>query len=242
MTARPLCVVAAAFALSASTSPSAAAQSWLKRLMRFAGLTASPGQMKAPEEIDAGDVWVADVELHTVTQLSRNGGYRWPVFHPVSSVVLVLKDRSLVRIEPDGTATRLRELRNVAKLVGFDRDDPDLLLVVDDIGSSGSPLVVLSLQSGVMRALPYDSKSGAQRRMLEHIRGQKRVYGDATVYVNEEQKAGLARTQEWTEVYLRRGDAPPENVSRCDGVNCQQPSLSRDGRRMAFIKVGSGPR
>jgi Tol biopolymer transport system component len=30
----------------------------------------------------------------------------------------------------------------------------------------------------------------------------------------------------------------PQNVSGCDGVNCGQPALSPDGRRVAFVKAG----
>jgi hypothetical protein len=70
------------------------------------------------------------------------------------------------------------------------------------------------------------------------IRGQERDYGTTTLYLKTESKQGLSRTAEWTDVWLRRGDAGPVNVSRCDGVNCGQPALSPDGRRVAFVKAG----
>ena len=82
-----------------------------------------------------------------------------------------------------------------------------------------------------MAPLPYDAKSDGERRMLVQIRGQERVYGDASVYVKTESKRGMTRAIEWTDVYLRRGNQPPQNVSTCDGVNCGQPALSPDGRR-----------
>jgi Tol biopolymer transport system component len=74
--------------------------------------------------------------------------------------------------------------------------------------------------------------------MLAQVRGQERTYGDAAVYVKTESKRGLSRTIEWTDVYFRRGSSPPQNLSACDGVNCGQPSLSPDGRRIAFVKAG----
>ncbi len=101
-----------------------------------------------------------------------------------------------------------------------------------------APLGVLSLKTGKVAPLPYDAASSDQQRMLAQVRGQERVYGDASVYVKTESKAGLSRTIEWTDVYLRRGNAPPQNVSACDGVNCGQPALSPDGRRVAFVKSG----
>ena len=120
---------------------------------------------------------------------------------------------------------------------------PEVVAPVDEVvvlldGSGRSPLGVLSLKSGTVTPLPHDAKSDAERRMLAQVRGQERVYGDAGVYVKTESKAGLSRTIEWTDVYLRRGNAPPQNVSACDGVNCGQPALSPDGRRVAFVKSG----
>ena len=37
---------------------------------------------------------------------------------------------------------------------------------------------------------------------------------------------------------LERPVPVPQNLSACDGVNCGQPSLSPDGRRIAFVKAG----
>jgi Tol biopolymer transport system component len=65
------------------------------------------------------------------------------------------------------------------------------------------------------------------------------VYGDTRVYTETESKRGLSRNIEWTDVYLRRSNAAPLNVSTCDGVNCIQPALSPDGRSVAFVKAGA---
>jgi hypothetical protein len=56
------------------------------------------------------------------------------------------------------------------------------------------------------------------------------------VYVKTESKQGFAGVVEWTDVYLKRG-TDPVNVSRCDGVGCGQPSLSRDGGQVVFVKA-----
>jgi hypothetical protein len=124
----------------------------------------------------------------------------------------------------------------VLKLVGFDANNADAIVVLLDGGAS--PLGVLSVKTGKVVPLPYDGKSDAERRMLAQVRGQERTYGDASVYVRTESKRGLSRAIEWTDVYLRRGNAPPQNVSACDGVSCGQPALSPDGRRIAFVKAG----
>jgi len=104
-------------------------------------------------------------------------------------------------------------------------------------GGDASPLAVVSLKGGRITPLPYDAKNRAERGVLQQIRGQDRIYGDTIVYVQTETKQGLARRIEWTDVYVRRGTGAPQNVSACSGVSCGQPTLSSDGRSLAFVKV-----
>lgn len=111
-------------------------------------------------------------------------------------------------------------------------------MVLLDAGAGQSPLAAVSLKSGSVTPLPYDSKAEDQRRVLAQIRAQDRVYGETTVYTRTESKQGLSRKIEWTDVYLQKGQSPPQNISACDGANCVQPSLSPDGRTVAFVRTG----
>ena len=212
------------------------AETMVEKLLRVSGLTASPAEMRGPgDEPEAGDVWVVSPG-GAPAALTSGGGYRSPVFSPDGSV-FALKGDAVVRVAPGSVAT-LQKVSGALKLVGFDGRNADEVVVLLDRGGAGSPLGVLSLKSGKMATLPYDAKSDGERRMLVQIRGQERVYGDASVYVKTESKRGMTRAIEWTDVYLRRGNQPPQNVSTCDGVNCGQPALSPDGRRVAFVKSG----
>ena len=212
------------------------AETMVEKLLRVSGLTASPAEMRGPgDEPDAGDVWVASPG-GAPAALTSGGGYRSPVFSPDGSV-FALKGDTVVRVAPGSVAT-FQKVSGALKLVGFDGKNADEIVVLLDSGGSGSPLGVLSLKTGKMVPLPYDAKSDGERRMLVQIRGQERVYGDASVYVKTESKRGMTRAIEWTDVYLRRGNQPPQNISTCDGVNCGQPALSPDGRRVAFVKAG----
>jgi len=212
------------------------AETMVEKLLRVSGLTASPAEMRGPgDEPEAGDIWVASPGAPPAA-LTSGGGYRSPVFAPDGSV-FALKGETVVRVAP-GTVATLQKVSGARKLVGFDGKNADEIVVLLDSGGAASPLGVLSLKTGKMAALPYDSKSESERRMLVQIRGQERVYGDASVYVKTESKRGMTRAIEWTDVYLRRGSQPPQNVSGCDGVICGQPALSPDGRRVAFVKAG----
>jgi hypothetical protein len=212
------------------------AESVLDKLLRIAGLTAAPGQMRS-EEVGSGSIWVANLERGTVNRLTADSGYRSPVFSPADSSIVALKDDLLVRIPPEGGApTAIQKVPGAVKLVGFDGKHPDEIVILLDGGSS--PLAVLSLKDGKIRTLPYDTKSDAQRHILAQIRGQDRVYGTTSVYLKTERKQGLSRAIEWTDVYLQRDGSMPQNVSGCEGANCAQPALSPDGRRVAFVKTG----
>ena len=216
----------------------AAAESMVERLLRVAGLTAAPAQMRGPgDEVEAGDIWVAGTGAGRAAALTSGGGYRTPVFAPDDGNIVALKGETLVRIPAGGgAAAPVQRAPGVLKLIGFDAGNADEIVVLLDGGAA--PLGVLSVKSGKVTPLPYDAKSDAERRMLAQVRGQERTYGDAAVYVKTESKRGLSRTIEWTDVYFRRGGSPPQNLSACDGVNCGQPSLSPDGRRIAFVKAG----
>jgi hypothetical protein len=109
--------------------------------------------------------------------------------------------------------------------------------VLTDAPPLASPLAVLSLKTGRLAPLPHDPQSAAEARLIAFMRGDERVYGDTRVYTKSESRRGALRPIEWTDVYVARGVAPPVNVSACDGVNCSAPALSRDGRRIVYVKA-----
>ena len=209
----------------------------LSKLLRIAGLTAAPSQMRGPADNAAvGDIWIANVDRRPARALTTNGGYRSPIFVNDTPVVLALRGNSVVRLGAQGgSAIPLAGAPKIVKLVGIDATSPDEVIVLLD--APASPLGVLSLQSGRVTPLPYDDSSDEQRRMLAQIRAQDRTYGETKVYTKTETKSGLSRPIEWTDVFLTRGAGSPQNVSACDGVNCVQPALSPDGRSVAFVKL-----
>jgi hypothetical protein len=217
----------------------AGADTLLDKLLSIAGLTAAPAQLRGPgDEISVGNIWIADLERRTATALTADGGYRSPVFSLAGENVYALKDGAIVRFSQDGrNGVIVQKAPGALKLVGLDPKSADEMVVLLESGTN-SPLAVVSLKSGTMTPLPYNAKSEEQREMLALVRGQRRVYGNTSVYLKTESKRGLSRTIEWTDVYVRRGDEEPQNVSACGGVNCAQPALAPDGRRLAFIKTG----
>ena len=213
----------------------AAADSLLDKLLRIAGLTAAPGEMR--DVVDPGSIWITTLERGAVTRLTADSDYRSPVFSLADGSIVALKGDTVVHIPIESSAPAvIQRVTGAVKLVGFDSKNPDEIVIL--LAGGSSPLAVLSLRNGKVTLLPYDAKSDDQRRMLAKIRGQDRVYSTTSVYLKTEKKQGLLRAIEWTDIYLRRGDSTPQNVSHCDGMNCTQPALSPDERRVAFVKTG----
>ena len=234
-------------ALSATLAAAAAAQAprrsetLLTKLLRIAGLSAAPSQMRGPgEELPRGNIWIVEVEgAARARPLTMPGGYRSPIVAPDRTTVLALRSDAIVQLSTSADG-RERELvprvNGIVKLVGIDGANAAEVVVLRDGSDGGSPLATVSLRTGAVTPLPLDPASEAERRMLAQIRAQERQYGDTVVYTRTESKPGLARPIEWIDVFVRRGTAAPQNVTRCDGLNCTQPSLSPDGRFLVFVQ------
>lgn len=228
------CVLLLAIGVLTLSASAAAQETLLQKLLRIAGLTAAPSQLRAPgDDREPGNIWLADLRDDTTRALTTGGGYQSPIFAP-DGTIYALKTDTIVRVALDGTATVVHRAPGVAKLAGLNGDNGDEMVVLMR-AASGPPLATLSLGTGTLTPLPDPDAQSA--RVLAQIRAEDRVYGATAVYTRSAEKRGLSRTIEWTDVYVKRGDAAPVNVSRCDGVNCGQPALSPDGQMVVFVRM-----
>lgn len=218
--------------------PTRKTETFWHKVLRVSGIAQSPSTLKGPgDEVTRGQVWIADVAADKARRLTSSGGFRSPVFLPDGSELLALKGTNVVSLGfADGKVTNLFTVTGVAKLVGFSEDDPDKVLVVSR-DSSGQPGVAfLSVSTGKLEPLSYDPSSNDDRHLVEHLSAWDRHYGDTTVYVDQQTKSGLSGTLSWADVFLKQGAGTARDVSNCDGTNCGQPSLSRDGKLVAFVR------
>lgn len=209
-----------------------------QRLSRILGLTATPSTQKGPGDDDAtGEVWVVDLSRNSRLKLTQGDSYHSPIFAEGDKNILAFQGNEIVQIPVSGGETRkLVTVKGVSKLIGVDRDNQRQVLVLSEEQNRIS-LKLLSLTTGKMTAVPFDERSRDDRRIIVHLRGWERVYGDSKVYVEKETKNTSIGSTEWTDVYFKRGDSEPVNVSRCDGINCGQPSLSQNKRFIVYIKI-----
>jgi hypothetical protein len=236
-------------ASSAQTPPAAKQQKAPKpqtetfwhKVLRVSGIAESPSTLKGPgDEVEHGQIWVAEIAEGGTRKLTDSGGFRSPVFIPGGKDILALKGTYVVRISfPSGKLTSLYAVTGIRKLVGFSSDDPDQVLALivahDTPGDVG--VAFLSVSGGKLDPLSYDPLSAGDRHMLEHLSAWDRDYGETRVYIGEQTKSGMAGTLSWTDVFLKKGSNAPIDVSNCDGINCGQPSLSPDGKLLAFVRA-----
>jgi len=217
------------------------ARSFTERLLKFLGISASPSTFKGPgDEVVTGDVWLADLESKTTRALTILGGYRSPIFLSGSNDILALRGTDVMRIASGGgDGKKLYSVDGIAKLVGCSSEDRNQAVVLLRGETDGRPRVgVLTISTGATIAMPYDVSSSQDRQMVESLQGWTRTYGDRELYVDGQSKEAFSGTVEWTDVFLKLGNAKPFDVSQCDGTNCGQPSLSENKRLVVFVKSG----
>lgn len=225
------------FIVAMGLGPLSYGQDFTTKVLDFLGISATPGAQRGEVETEfSGDIWLAELDTGARSRLTQEGGYRSPVFMPSDKGILALKGDDLEFIplsggEPEKRAT----LAGVMKLVGFHQQDKDKLLVLFK-GNSGTAVGILSLKDGKVSPVPYGNKDIS---ILNHLRGWERVYDKTVLQVRIEYAPGTGQSQEWTDVYIKRGADSPQNISRCKGTNCGQPSLSSDGNKVAYIKAQS---
>ena len=122
-----LSVIVAILAFSAA----AAAESLVEMLLRVAGLTVMPDQMRETDPAP-GDIWVVSPGVTPPTALTSGGGYRSPVFSLTDATIVALKRDSVVRISVSGAVERLHNVPGIVKLIGFDAKNAHEVVVLLD--------------------------------------------------------------------------------------------------------------
>lgn len=108
--------------------------------------------------------------------VTKEGGYLSPIFAPDGHTVYALKDGFVQKIPVSGGLPEsIKKVSGAEKLVGFDKSNPQEILIL--LKNPSSPLVSLFLKDRSVQNHPYDSNSIELQRAIGKIRNQDRDNG-----------------------------------------------------------------
>jgi hypothetical protein len=161
-------------------------------------------------------------------RLAEGSDFVSPVFQPGGKYVFALRAGDLVRIpSTGGTAAKVLTLPGVVKLVGFDKTNPDRVLVLLRPGPPGTAVTVdvalVSVKTGKRQLIAQNQAADSEE--TESLLGWQRQYGN--VYVRPQ----------GTDIVVG-GIQPVEiPVSDCRDAVCGQPSYSPELGKVVFIRT-----
>ena len=222
-----------------ATPGSGTTRSFWEKVLKVVGISANPNDLKGPNDASTGRVWAIDVQRHTRHAVTKTGGFRSPVYEPGDRSLLSLRGEDLVRIPlPEGEPVKLFTLKDALKIVGFNRENKDdVLILTQKPGDNLLTVVVLSLKSRQYTQLKYDPNSDDQR-LVNHLAGWDRVYGDTLLIVQRKKKKTSQGEEELANIVLEKKGHEAETLTPSDEVDCLQPCLSWDHHYVVFIKKG----
>jgi len=226
-----------------TNSPPQKSKSFIDWVLDFLSISYTPGALKAPvSDLANGQIWIVDMKSGSAHPLTLSGSFRSPVFLAGSGNILALRGNDVVRIpSAGGDATKLFSADGIQKLVGTGSHDPGKVLVLLRNEASSHPKVaLLTVETRAITNLPYDENSSVDLQFVEELEGWSHTYGESRVSVKRQTKEALAGTVVWSDVFVSAPGRAALNVSRCDGINCGQPSLSPDGTLLVYVKETPG--
>ncbi len=231
-------------ALAASPCDPDASQSLWQKTLRVLGIPANPGTKGPADPPPPGDLYSNTADGSPArARVTEGGGYRSPVFASDDQQLLALRHDALVLVRTDrGVVTDpewLMDLPDAVRLAGLSEDDPNLLLVLLEEDGDRRPAVVCLEGRRLAR---LDANAGQKKdigKLLKRLRSAERHYRDGDVVVASEKNGEGGR-----DVVVRsktgKAGATSADVSKCGRDVCTQGALSRDLKRVVFVRTPSG--
>lgn len=241
---RPILILACLLILAPAAVAQKKTQNFWDRVWKFLGLSATSSNQKGVEDkgknfdyvgIFDGNIWIYNVQTRGSEQL-KEGDFRSPVFLTNEQAILAITGERVVKISlADRSMTDVATVPGIKKLVGVENDTPDNILVLTDLDHDNCPGVgILSLTKHEVTALPNEGRE-EDLALVNYLSSWKREFSDKTVLELRTKKEENGN-REFTDVWLKLKDKNAVNVSRCERVNCGQPSISNDRSSVVFVQ------
>ncbi|MFZ2171241.1 MAG: hypothetical protein WAW61_16595 [Methylococcaceae bacterium] len=206
--------------------------SFLAALLRFTGITATPSTVRGNDNFTEGDIWlvqIGEAEASEPRKISRDGVYHTPLWIPGSQSILAMKGNKLVRLTTQGNEEKtLHNLTDNTALLGFDKNNPNLVLVLQE-----SLAGVLTLANGQITHLPYNKEKTEDRYRLDQLGSGFRDYGNAQVFIENQRRVDpQGHFKQLNTIHIK---LDKKNILISCSSACSQPAIAEDRRQLLFI-------
>jgi hypothetical protein len=213
-------------------------ESFWQKVLRITGISAMPTTRKgSPGDLAGGDLWLTSLDGGSRLRLTRDGGYRSPVFSADGSAVLALHAGIVVRVSTAGfldMSEPLFQVPGVVRLVGSDPESPEQVVVLSRPPEGTADLGILNLTDRKVRSLRTEAPAAEYQNALAEL-GR----WDRTWQIGESPGAASLEVRPvnggFDVFYLN--EASPVNVSHCNRDRCGQLALSPDGRWVVYVRT-----
>jgi hypothetical protein len=213
-------------------------ESFWQKVLRITGISAMPPTTKGPPgDLIGGDLWLTSLDGASRLRLTRDGGYRSPVFSADGGAVLALHAGIVVRVSTAGfldTPEPLFQVPGVVRLVGSDPEAPEQVVVLSRPAAGTTDLGILDLADRKIRSLRTEAPAAEYQNALAELGRWDRTWQTG-------ESPGAARLEVrpvnggFDVFYLN--ETSPVNVSHCNGDRCGQLALSPDGRWVVYVRT-----
>jgi hypothetical protein len=200
---------------------------YLKNTLEYVG---SLGESRA----EAGQVWITEIDGARPTGATRALGpftnLSWPVIGP-DSEVYALGDGGVVRLTGTGEKSTLpNSSAPWVKLVGVG-DDGSILGIMDD--PPFGKIAILSPKGELTTGTSPVSAEDRERQAA--LLQESRTFADGRrLSISYSTRGGRG-----SDIFMAGPDGPTANLSDCGDDACGQPSISPDGKWVAWIRSKS---
>ena len=210
-----------------------AANSFLETILRFTGISITPNQTRGNNNFNEGEIWLVQLGQSQVSEsrkITHSKSYRTPLWIPGHHLLVAMKGKQLVQMDEQGNQEKaLHTLTYDTALIGFDKNDPNRVLVLRD-----SVVGILSLKNWQITPVSYDENNPKDRAGLDKLTNNSREYASAKLFVEskkEPKSQGGFNTFNTIRIETNGG----KNFAITCPWTCGQATLSENAQQLLYI-------
>jgi hypothetical protein len=181
--------------------------------------------------VDYGQIWSVELDASgkpsKPSQISTATNLAWPVLGLKGKTIYAIQQDRIVQLSDDGQLVKvLDNQKQWIKLFGVTEIGAVLGMLYED----GESRLAILQADGVIMLIPTPQSEEEQKHKLALMQESRSYSGNRSLYVERSMRGGRG-----FDVFYNTGDQVI-NLSDCGDDSCGQASLSRDFRRVLYVR------